>query len=168
MSAHRSVLIGRPPSLSLRRFRGGGFRALEHAVRESPPDLALTEQGDAEIAPNCKLLPVATQLHACAVDRTVSRVENRPILVGQPIALHAPDERDPQHGGILLFPFALRAEPLRWMLSWLREHPNDLALIDSVALGDPKPPLRITGAIRLFPQACNTWFCCSGRDRRQQ
>ena len=98
-----------PPAVRRPAAGAGSMRAVGQPV----PDLAAAEQRNAEIAAHLELLAVGAQLHERAIDRAVARVHDRAVLVGQPLALHALDQREAQHRRAPLRAFALVADPVR-------------------------------------------------------
>ena len=142
---------GRPkPRLGARTGKRGNRRV----VGEAPPHFILSQQRDAEIAANSESLAVGTQAHGRAIDRAVARIENRAVLVGEPISAHAFDESQSEHRRVFLFALALGAAPLLWIFTArLRKNLDDLSFKLALALRDPKPSLGLAGIAELFPQA---------------
>src|SRR4051812_49197917 len=150
----RAVLPGLRRGFGVAALRGA--RALvrvERGIGQPGPDLGFAQQRNAQIPTHRKLLAIGAQVHARAVERAVARVEDFPVLVGEPLPLHALDERDAELRGVLLLAIALRAAPARRILSGLRKHPDDLALIGPVPVRDAEPAFRLAGRVALFPEA---------------
>src|SRR5262249_3172014 len=131
-----------------------GKRGNRRVVGEAPPHFILSQQRDAGIAANSESLAVGTQAHGRAIDRAVARIENRAVLVGEPVSAHAFDESQSEHRRVLLFALALGAAPLLWVFTArLRKNLDDLSFKLALALRDPKPSLGLAGIAELFPQA---------------
>src|SRR6516162_5446243 len=103
-----------PPTDALKPRLGArtGKRGNRRVVGEAPPHFILSQQRDAEIAANSESLAIGTQTHGRAIDRAVARIENRAVLVGEPVSAHAFDESQSEHRRVLLFALALGAAPL--------------------------------------------------------
>ena len=91
---------------------------------------------------------IGAQVHSCAVGGAVSRVENFAVLVGESLPSHALDEGNAEHRGLFLLPFTFGAAPTGRVLSRVRDHPDDLALIGPIPVGDAEPAFRLTGSSR--------------------
>src|SRR6516165_4099085 len=145
-----------PPTDALKPRLGArtGKRGNRRVVGEAPPHFILSQQRDAEIAANSESLAIGTQTHGRAIDRAVARIENRAVLVGEPVSAHAFDESQSEHRRVLLFALALGAAPLLWVFTArLRKNLDDLSFKLALALRDPKPSLGLAGIAELFPQA---------------
>src|SRR5687768_7039626 len=73
------------------RRQEGDINFSHGAFRQTPPDLALAEQLDAEVAADHQPLPIGTQFHTGLIDRPIARIENGAVLVVAALALHALD-----------------------------------------------------------------------------
>src|SRR4051794_35361771 len=125
----------------------------ERIVGQPVPDLAAAEQRNAEIAAHLELLTIRAELHQRAVNRSIARIHDRPILVGHSVALHSLDQRQSQHRSAFLGAFALVADPVL-VLAGLLEDLDDVAFVGTVALDDLEPALGLSGVlIDLLPQA---------------
>src|SRR5262249_42066923 len=145
-----------------------GKRGNRRVVGEAPPHFILSQQRDAEIAANSESLAVGTQAHGRTIDRAVARIENRAVLVGEPVSAHAFDESQSEHRRVLLFALALGAAPLLWVFTArLRKNLDDLSFKLALALRDPKPSLGLAGIAELFPQPARRRLLRPRRLRRE-
>src|SRR3954471_830281 len=159
-----------PLLLLLRAAFGCGPRARglrsERIVGQPVPDLAAAAPRNAEIAAHLELLAIRAELHQRAVNRSIARIHDRPILVGHSVALHSLDQRKSQHRSAFLGAFALVADPIL-ILAWLLEDLDDVAFVGAVALNDLEPALGLPGVlVDLFPQAHGCRVGGAQRDAR--
>src|SRR3954463_6156334 len=143
--------------LLLRAALGCGPRTCrlrsERIVGQPVPDLAAAEQRNAEIAAHLELLAIRTELHQGAVNRSIARIHDRPILVGHSVALHSLDQRQSQHRRAFLGAFALVADPIL-ILAGPLEDLDEVAFVGTVPLDDLEPALGLPRVlIDLLPQA---------------
>src|SRR5262250_3245146 len=136
---------------------GGAFgRRRQRVVGQPVPDLASPEQRDAEISPHLELLAVRAEPHQRAIHLAVARIHDGAVLVAEPVALHVLDQREPEHRLAPLVALAPVADPgllIAGLLAGLREHLDDVALVDPVALADLEPAFSLAGIlVHLLPQ----------------
>src|SRR5712692_9598815 len=143
--------------------RGASSRRRIHRVVGQPvPDLAAAKERYAEIAADLELLAVGAHLHERAIDRSVARVHDGPVLVGQALSVHSFDQREAQHRCSPLGALALVADPVR-ILAGLEEDFDDGALVDAIPLGDAEPAFGLAGVlVDLFPEAHGRWLARRG------